>query len=187
MIKRLCMTMLLGISMMACTTTMPAQQGSSMTKRQAIDANTDETLNKLYQQAKGSRELIAKAKGVLVFPSVLTAGFVVGGAYGEGELRVGNEQAGYYKTMTGSVGFQAGAQSKALIFLFMTQESLDHFRQGNGWTAGVDANVAILTIGADGSVDTETAKAPVVGFVLTNGGLMFNVSLQGTKVSKLNL
>ncbi len=89
--------------------------------------------------------------------------------------------------MTGSIGFQAGAQSKAIIFLFMTQEALDHFRQGNGWTAGVDANVALLTIGADGSVDTETAKAPVVGFVLTNGGLMFNVSLQGTKVSRLNL
>lgn len=185
--KRLCIALLLGMSMTACTTTMPANQASHVSKRQAIDANAEETLNDLYHQAKGSRELVAKAKGVLVFPSVLTAGFMVGGAYGEGELRIGNEQAGYYKTMTGSIGFQAGAQSKAIIFLFMTQEALDHFRQGNGWTAGVDANVALLTIGADGSVDTETAKAPVVGFVLTNGGLMFNVSLQGTKVSKLNL
>jgi lipid-binding SYLF domain-containing protein len=88
--------------------------------------------------------------------------------------------------MTGSFGFQAGAQSKAIIFLFMTQDALDHFRQGNGWTAGVDANVAVLTIGADGSVDTETAKAPVIGFVMTNGGLMFNISLQGTKVSRLD-
>lgn len=186
MMKRGCMILSLVVAMTACTTTDPSGQTSNIKKYQAIDANTDATLNNLYRQAKGSRELVEKAKGVLVFPSVLTAGFVVGGAYGEGELRVGNQNAGYYKTMTGSIGFQVGAQSKALIFLFMTQESLDQFRKGNGWTAGVDANVVLLKVGADGSVDTETAKAPVIGFVLTNGGLMFNVSLQGTKVSKLN-
>jgi lipid-binding SYLF domain-containing protein len=184
--KRFCMALTLGILMSACTTTMPTQQASTMSTRQAIDANSIATLNNLYRQAKGSRELVAKAKGVLVFPSVLTAGLMVGGAYGEGELRIGNQVDGYYKTMTGSFGFQAGAQSKAIIFLFMTQDALDHFRQGKGWTAGVDANVALLTIGADGSVDTETAKAPVVGFVMTNGGLMFNISLQGTKVSRLD-
>ncbi|WP_199054123.1 YSC84-related protein [Aquitalea sp. ASV15] len=186
MMKRCCMTLSLVVAMTACTTTVPSQQASNMTKYQAIDADTDAALNNLYRQAKGSRELVAKAKGVLVFPSVLAAGFVVGAAYGEGELRVGNQTAGYYKTMTGSIGLQAGAQSKALVFLFMTQDSLDQFRRGSGWTAGVDANVVLLKVGADGSIDTETAKAPVIGFVLTNGGLMFNVSLQGTKVSRLN-
>ncbi|WP_114153372.1 BPSL1445 family SYLF domain-containing lipoprotein [Chromobacterium haemolyticum] len=185
MLKRIGMILLLGGSLISCTTTSPNYQASDMTRNLAIDANVDQTLSELYQQAKGSRELMGRAKGVLVFPSVLTAGLVVGAAYGEGQLRIGNQYAGYYKTMTGSVGFQAGAQSKAIIFLFMTEESLDHFRKGNGWTAGVDANVVLLKIGADGSVDTETAKAPVIGFVLTNGGLMFNVSLQGTKVSKL--
>jgi len=186
MSKQTAWVLLLSVALASCTTTMPDYQRSTLSQRAAIHANVDDTLGKLYLQAKGSRELVAKAKGVLVFPSVLTAGFVVGGAYGEGELRVGNAQAGYYKTMTGSLGFQAGAQSKALVFLFMTQESLDHLRQGNGWTAGVDANVALLTIGADGSVNTDTATAPVVGFVMTNGGLMFNVSLQGTKVSRLD-
>ncbi len=76
--KRLCIALLLGMSMIACTTTMPANQASHVSKRQAIDANAEETLNDLYHQAKGSRELVAKAKGVLVFPSVLTAGFMVG-------------------------------------------------------------------------------------------------------------
>lgn len=187
MLKQTAWVLLASAALASCTTTMPDYQRSTLSQRAAIHANAEETLGKLYQQAKGSRELVAKAKGVLVFPSVLAAGFVVGGAYGEGELLVGKAQAGYYKTMTGSLGFQAGAQSKALVFLFMTQESLDHFRQGNGWTAGVDANVAVLNVGADGSVDTETAKAPVVGFVMTNGGLMFNVSLQGTKVSPLDM
>ncbi|MDF0606116.1 YSC84-related protein [Neisseriaceae bacterium TC5R-5] len=187
MFKRIFIVLLLSLPLISCSTTTPDHQSSNMSKRQTINASVDETLSNLYSQAKGSRELVSKAKGVLVFPSVLTAGFVVGGSYGEGELRIGNEQAGYYKTVTGSVGFQAGAQSKAVIFLFMTQESLDRFRQGDGWTAGVDANVALFTLGASGSVDTETAKAPVIGFVLTNGGLMFNASLQGTKVSRLKL
>jgi lipid-binding SYLF domain-containing protein len=82
--KRFCMALMLGVLLSACTTTMPSQQASNMTTRQAIDANSAATLNNLYRQAKGSRELVAKAKGVLVFPSVLTAGFMVGGSYGEG-------------------------------------------------------------------------------------------------------
>lgn len=185
MLKRICIALMLSLPLISCSTTNPDNTSSSMSKQQAIDANVRETLNKLYSQSSGSREMVAKAKGVLVFPSVLAAGFVIGAEYGEGALYMGNQHGGYYKTMTGSIGFQAGAQSKAIILLFMTQEALDRFRQSDGWTAGVDANVAVLKMGADGSVDTETARAPVVGFVLTNGGLMFNVSLQGTKVSKL--
>ncbi|RXZ43430.1 BPSL1445 family SYLF domain-containing lipoprotein [Crenobacter cavernae] len=172
-----------------CTTTASQQTTSStsMSKRQTIDAGVDETLTKLYREAKGSRELVAKAKGVLVFPSVLAAGLVIGGEYGEGALREGAKTSGYYQTASGSIGLQAGAQSKAVILVFMTQEALDKFRNSSGWTAGVDANVALIKVGADGSIDTKTAQADVAGFVLTNTGLMFNVSLQGTKISRLDI
>ncbi|MGF6806875.1 lipid-binding SYLF domain-containing protein [Paraburkholderia sp. Clong3] len=88
---------------------------------------------------------------------------------------------------SGSFGLQAGAQSKAIIFLFMTQDSLDKFRNAEGWSAGVDASVALVKIGANGAVDTTTATAPVQVFVLTNAGLMGDVSLQGTKVTRLKI
>jgi lipid-binding SYLF domain-containing protein len=89
--------------------------------------------------------------------------------------------------VSGSFGLQAGAQSKAIIFLFMTQDALDKFRGSDGWSAGVDASVALVKIGANGVVDTTTATAPVEAFVLTNAGLMADVSLAGTKVSRLKI
>jgi lipid-binding SYLF domain-containing protein len=133
----------------------------------------------------GSRELVAKARGVLVFPSVLQAGFIVGAQYGKGALRVGGSSVGYYSTTSGSFGLQAGAQSKALIFLFMTQDALDKFRNSDGWSAGADASVALVKMGANGAIDTTTATKPVEVIVLTNAGLMADVSLQGTKISRI--
>jgi lipid-binding SYLF domain-containing protein len=86
-----------------------------------------------------------------------------------------------------SVGFQAGAQSKAVVLLFMTKDALDKFRNSKGWTAGVDGSVALLKVGANGEIDTTTANNPVQALVLTNAGLMANLNLEGTKISKLEL
>ena len=104
-----------------------------------------------------------------------------------GVLRVGGANAGYYSTTAGSIGFQAGAQSKAMFVLFMTDEALNKFRNSNGWTVGADATVAVVNIGANGRIDTNTAQQPVVGFVLNNGGLMAGVSLEGTKIAKIDM
>jgi lipid-binding SYLF domain-containing protein len=161
------------------------REGSTAEGRRSIDAGYHETLERLYATTPGSRELVAKARGVLVFPRVISAGLVVGGAYGEGELRTGGAVDGYYRTTTGSVGWQIGAQSRALVFLFMTQDALDRFRAGNGWAGGVDASVAALKVGANGTLDANAAQAPTVAFVMTNAGLMADLSLQGTKVTRI--
>ena len=136
---------------------------------------------------RGSRELVAKSSGVLVFPAVVGASMGVGAEYGRGALRVNGRTQSYYSTTSGSIGFQAGAQSKAVIYLFTTQAALDKFRGSKGWTAGADATVAVATIGANGSIDTNTIRQPVVGFVLTNVGLEAGVSVQGAKVTEIAL
>ena len=178
-----------GLLLSGCSTTTGSGESAAtdMAKRQSIDASVDGALAKLYTSVQGSRELVGKAQGILVFPSVLQVGFVVGGQYGEGALRVGGSTAGYYSTISGSFGLQAGAQSKAIIFLFMTQDALDKFRNAKGWSAGADASVALIKVGANGAVDTTTATEPVEAIVMTNSGLMADVSLAGTKVSKLNI
>ncbi|VVD61712.1 lipoprotein [Pandoraea iniqua] len=177
-----------------CTTTTPSQAdksdnsaGANANKRREIDASVNGALDKMYASVKGSRELVSKARGVLVFPSVLQAGFVVGGEYGEGALRVGGNTQGYYNTVTASFGLQIGAQSKAVIFLFMTQDALDKFQRTDGWTAGADASVALVKIGANGAVDLNTATSPVEVIVMTNAGLMANLNVEGTKVTKLKI
>jgi lipid-binding SYLF domain-containing protein len=177
------------LALTGCTTTpdKPATASTNASKRQAIDASVNATLSRLYSTVPGSRELAAKSRGMLVFPEVLQAGFIVGAQSGNGALRVGGSTIGYFNTSSLSVGLQAGAQSKAVIFLFMTQDSLDKFRASNGWAAGADASVALVKMGANGAVDSNTATAPVEVVVLTNAGLMGDVSINGTKVTKLDL
>ncbi|ACR28536.1 BPSL1445 family SYLF domain-containing lipoprotein [Burkholderia glumae] len=177
------------LALAGCTTTpdKPATASTNASTRQAIDASVNATLSRLYATVPGSRELAAKSRGILVFPEVLQAGFIVGAQTGNGALRVGGSTIGYYNTSSLSVGLQAGAQSKAVIFLFMTQDALDKFRASNGWAAGADASVALVKMGANGAIDSNTATAPVEVVVLTNAGLMGDVSINGTKVTKLDL
>jgi lipid-binding SYLF domain-containing protein len=151
-----------------------------------VDNGYRTTLTRLYDTTPGSRELVAKARGVLIFPRVISAGLVVGGEFGNGELRVDGRVDGYYRLATGSVGFQIGAQSQALVFLFMTQDALDKFRAGDGWSGGVDASVALLKAGANGSVDANASGAPTIAFVMTNSGLMAGLTLEGTKITRVN-
>lgn len=112
---------------------------------------------------------------------------MVGGEYGEGALRTGGTTQGYYNLISGSFGLQAGAQSKAVIFLFMTDDALNAFRSRQGWSVGGDASVALLKMGANGAIDTTTATKPVEVIVMTNAGLMGDLSLQGMKISRINL
>ncbi len=175
-----------------CSTTAsvskPTEDGTPSTaeSRHAVDASYHETLDRLYASTPGSRELVAKARGVLVFPRVISAGLVVGGAYGEGQLREHGRVEGYYRTTTGSIGWQIGAQSRAIVILFMTDDSLQKFMASKGWSAGADASVAVLTAGANGAIDANAAQAPTSAFIMTNAGLMAGATLQGTKITRID-
>ena len=160
---------------------------SAAAQRRSLDAQADAALSRLSAKVPGSAELVAKARAVLVFPSVMTAGLVVGGSWGEGVLVSDGSSVGYYSTGGASVGVLAGADSKAVYVLFMTQEALDKFRSGARWTVGADASVTIAKAGADASVDTQSGKHPVIAYVLANSGLLLDVSLDGAKISRLDI
>ena len=188
-LKTAAATVAASLTLAGCTTTPGSGKSpeTDVSKRQAIDASVDGTLTRLFSTVQGSRELASKAQGVLVFPDVKKAAFIVGAEHGEGALRVGGKTEGYFATSAASFGLQAGAQSTAVIFLFMTQDSLDKFRNAAGWSVGGDVAVSVVKVGANGSIDTTSASSQVVALVLTNTGLMADVSLSGTKVTRLNL
>lgn len=179
-------TSLLAATVAACESPPETPQEASA-KRREINAGVDSALTQLYTDNPGARALGSKAEGILVFPTVTKAGLVVGGEYGEGALRVRDQTVGYYSATAGSIGLQAGAQTKSIIIMFMTKQALDQFRNSSGWTAGADASVALINVGASGSIDTSTMQQPVIGFVQTKSGLMVDVSLNGTKISPLNV
>ena len=151
-----------------------------------IDVNVEVAIERFYKQVKGAKEFVKASKGMLVMPNVIKGAFIIGGEYGEGALRVGGKSVDYYNTIAGSIGFQIGGQAKDIFLLFMTDEALKNFRASSGWEAGVDGNVALITIGAGERADTTTSKDPIVGFVIDAKGLIADLSIKGAKFSKLD-
>ena len=151
-----------------------------------LDTEADVALEVFEKQVNGAEVFLNQAAGYLVFPRVIKAGIGVGGETGEGVLRIGGSTVDYYRTTSGSIGFQFGAQSKSIVVAFMTRESLERFRQSEGWKAGVDGSVALIDIGAGKTIDSDNIRDPVVGFIYGSKGLMYNLTLEGTKFTRLS-
>jgi lipid-binding SYLF domain-containing protein len=150
-----------------------------------IDRRVDAALERLRAEVKGAESVLAKAQGVLVFPQVLKAGFVFAGEGGEGALRIGGSTAAYYNLLSASVGFQAGGQKRDVILAFLDATALQKFRDSKGWKAGVDGSITLIDVGIADQIDTTTLKAPIVGFIVGQKGLMAGVSLDGSKITRL--
>ncbi len=153
--------------------------------KQEINILADATMQRFTKEVVGGQQFLNGAAAYLVFPQVLKAGFGIGGEYGEGVLRTGGNNLAYYSTAAASIGFQAGAQSKSVVVVFMTQDALNKFRSKKGWKAGVDGSVAVIKWGVGEDINTLDIKDPVVGFVFSNKGLMFNLTLEGSKFTEI--
>jgi lipid-binding SYLF domain-containing protein len=155
------------------------------TSAKEIDLKADAALERFYKEVGSGKSFVENSEGVLVFPSIVKAGFGIGGEYGEGALRIDGKTVEYYSNAAGSFGFQIGVQSKAVILVFLDKGALDRFRNSAGWEAGVDGSVALIKIGAGGSIDTTNVKDPIVAFVMSNKGLMYNLTIEGSKFTKI--
>ena len=176
-----------GVLQTGCTVTRPDTPEDRASRRREIDSGADAALTRLYGSARGAKELAGRAQGILIFPRVVSGGLIVGGEYGDGVLRSGGRPDGYYRVVGGSFGWQIGAQSQAIVLMFLTQEALDRFRRSSGWTIGADATVSVANVGATGEIDSNTIKQSIVGFALTNVGLYAGVKLDGSKITRLDL
>ena len=161
----------------------PAVQAASKVE---LDARVTATLERLQEHETAAVELIRKASGILVFPRVLKAGFGLGGSTGEGSLLVNYQPVQYYRTTSLSIGLQIGGQASSEVVLFMTDDSLERFRQSDGWEAGVDGSIALITVGVGGDIDTHNLQSPIIGFIFGNKGLMYELSFEGSKFWKID-
>ncbi|MCP4299739.1 MAG: lipid-binding SYLF domain-containing protein [Gammaproteobacteria bacterium] len=151
-----------------------------------LNRESTKALAVFQEEVSGADVFLNQAAGYLVFPRVIKVGIGVGAETGEGVLRVGGSTVAYYRTTGGSFGFQLGAQAKSIVIAFMTRESLDKFRNSSGWKVGVDGSVALIDVGAGKTIDTDNVRDPVVGFIFGSKGLMYNLTLEGSKFSKLD-
>jgi lipid-binding SYLF domain-containing protein len=151
-----------------------------------IDERVHTAMHQFYELNPQHKDLVARAKGVLVFPKITKGGVGVGGQFGEGALRIDGKNVEYYSIGSASVGVTLGLAKRKEVILFMTQEALDKFTTGHGWTIGADTNVAVLSRGAGGNYDTQTLQRPILGFVFGEKGLIGDISLEGSKITKID-
>lgn len=152
---------------------------------EVIDLRVTHAEKRMMETVAGARELLSRAKGVLIIPGITKAGLLVGGAYGEGALKIGEATVGYYSVGAASFGLQAGVQKFDQALFFMTTGALEKFRRSSGWEMGADAEVVNIDSGMAASLSTTTTQAPVISVTFGQEGLMAGVSLEGAKYTKL--
>jgi lipid-binding SYLF domain-containing protein len=150
-----------------------------------IDREADAALLRLYEQTPVAKKLADKAEAILVFPSIVKAGLVIGGQFGEGVLRKDGKSIGYYKSGGISYGLQAGAQSFGYTLFLMTPDSVEYLKESAGWEIGVGPSVVLVDEGIAESLTTTTAKDDIYAFIFGQKGLMAGLGLQGTKITKI--
>jgi len=149
-----------------------------------INRGADLALKKLYQTSPAAKTLAGNAKGILVFPEIIKGGFLIGGQYGEGVLRVGGKNTGFYRSIAASYGLQVGAQTFGYALFFLDNDSLQYLRKSDGWEIGVGPSVVIVDEGMARSFTTTTAKSGIYAFFFDQKGLMAGLGIQGSKISQ---
>jgi lipid-binding SYLF domain-containing protein len=151
-----------------------------------LNRDANQALQQLYHSNAAAASLGRTAKAVLVFPSIVKAGFVFGGAYGEGVLESGLKVDGYYNSFTGSWGLQAGAQSYGYAVFLMTDQAVRYIHETHGWEVGTGPTIVIVDEGMAKNLTTSTLKGDAYAFIFDQQGLMAGVSIEGTKISRIN-
>ena len=173
----------LGLLLAVFVLTFP--QAVSAATAQEIDRDVSNALSTLYKTTPGAKMLAKSAKGILVFPSIIKGGLIIGGEYGEGALRVKGKTTGYYNTVSASYGLQAGAESFGYALFFLDNDGLKYLNKSDGWEIGVEPNVVLVDQGVARSLTTTTAKSGIYAFFFSQKGLMADLSIQGSKITKI--
>lgn len=175
--KLIVVTLLLGLFLGACSV--------FETSADSIELGADEALQIFTETIDGSDVFLDQSAGYLIFPRALRAGLGVGAETGEGVLRIDGKTVDFYRITSGSLGLQAGAQARSIIICFMSEKSLNDFQSSSGWRVGVDGSVALIDVGGGKSIDSQTVRDPIVGFIFNASGLMANLTLEGSRFTKL--
>jgi lipid-binding SYLF domain-containing protein len=150
-----------------------------------IDREADAALKKLLQDSPEAETLRKEAKGILVFPSIVKGGFIIGAHYGKGALKKEGRTVGYYSTTAASYGLQAGVQSFGYVMFFMNEKALEYLDNSSGWEVGVGPSIVVVEKGAGKSLTTTTGRSDVYAFIFSQQGLMAGLGLQGSKITKI--
>ncbi|MCJ7771546.1 MAG: lipid-binding SYLF domain-containing protein [Desulfobacterales bacterium] len=170
-------TMLVGYAI-PVTSAEPAEQQLLLDKARV----TFDTFMKDQNQS-WLRENLNQARGLIIIPSLLKAGFFIGGSGGSGVLIVKNDKTGqwsqpvFYTLGAGSLGIQFGAEAAEIIMMVRTQKAVDKLFTSS-FKLGGDTSIAV---GPVGSGVKSNIVADILSFSRTKGAYA-GVSLEGSVI-----
>lgn len=170
----------------AMVASMAAAGSAFAASAEDLNRATAQALDNLARSNSAAAAVSRSARAVLVFPNIVKAGLVFGGAYGEGTLMQGGHVKDYYNSVTGSWGLQAGAQSYGYVVYLMNDKAVNYIQKSNGWEIGVGPTVVVVDQGMAKNLSTSTLKEDAYAFIFNQQGLMAGVSIEGTKISRIN-
>lgn len=154
--------------------------------KESLNKDGAAALKSLYKKNNAARLLGQKAAAVLVFPSIVKAGFLFGGQLGEGVLFKNGKPVGYYNTVAGSYGLQAGVQKFGYALFFMNAGALAYLDKSDGWEVGVGPSIVVVDEGMGKSMTSTTLTQDVYAFIFDQKGLMGGLGVQGSKITKIS-
>ncbi|HWA43150.1 MAG TPA: lipid-binding SYLF domain-containing protein [Hypericibacter adhaerens] len=165
---------------------LPRQAGAITGSGPEIDADATRALQSLYASDEGAKALGQKAQGILIFPEIAKAGFLIGGAYGEGALRVGGKTVAYYSSSAASYGLQVGIQRFSYVLFLMTPNAINYLNKSDGWEIGVGPSIVVADEGFGKKMTTTTLQAEIYAYIFGQQGLMAGLGIEGTKILKID-
>lgn len=164
------------------TTSHPAYAVSTAAE---LATEAEQALQTLYRTNPTAKKISASARAILIFPSVVKAGLIFGGSYGEGLLRKGSRVVDYYNSFSASWGLQAGAQSFGYVVFLMNDKAIEFLNKSDGWELGVGPTLVVVNEGIAKNLSTSTLKDDAYAFIFDQSGLMAGVSIEGTKITRI--
>lgn len=182
--RRALLAPLAGAAILAFARPGPARAATA----KEIDGEVDVALNSLLSTNEAAAALHKDAKGILVFPNIVKGGLIIGGAYGEGALRIGGRTEGYYTSVAASFGLQAGAQSFSYALFLMDEAAMQQIERAanmeGGWELGVGPSIVIADKGLAAKLSTTTAREGIYAFIWGQEGLMAGIGIEGSKITR---
>lgn len=179
--------LLLGTMAVAGTTALLSRRADAIMESGAeIDADATRALQKLYATNEGAKALGDKARGILIFPAIAKAGFLIGGAYGEGALRVNGKTVAYYSSSAASYGLQVGIQRFSYVLFLMTDSAINYLNKSDGWEIGVGPSIVVADEGFGKKMSSTTLQAEIYAYIFGQEGLMAGLGIEGTKIMRIN-
>lgn len=176
-------TFVIAIALVWTSISSPAARAEDAAR---LDADARAALKSLYASHRATEAVVKHGAGTLVFPHIVKGGAGIGAEFGEGALIEHDNVTGHYNMISGSIGFQLGAQKYTQIIVFTEPSALAKFKDSAGWKVGVDGSVVVATAGKSGELDTQKMQSPIVAFFLDEKGLMYDATLEGSKITRVN-